>query len=130
MQEQVASVEERGQNPIDFTAADPGEQPASSRPVARFVHPGGSRPLAGYTIKRGVGHGGPGAAVDCESAVVAGASVDVEPDRSPAAASSPAGPMGAVVSSPHPARTATSTNTAAPRTTGSRWGGGRITRSL
>ena len=39
---------------------DDSSEAASSprRAMPRFVHPGGSRPLDGYTIKRGVGHGG------------------------------------------------------------------------
>ena len=33
-------------------------QPVGQRPELRFVHAGGAAPLAGYTIKRGVGIGG------------------------------------------------------------------------
>jgi len=36
---------------------DGGPRPAAAS-AARFAHASGSRPLAGYTIKRGVGHGG------------------------------------------------------------------------
>ena len=31
---------------------------AAASSVARFAYPGGSKPLDGYTIKRGIGHGG------------------------------------------------------------------------
>jgi eukaryotic-like serine/threonine-protein kinase len=55
MIEPVATVEENGQKPDEPTPAEAG---ASSAPAGRFLHPGGSRPLEGFTIKRGIGHGG------------------------------------------------------------------------
>ncbi|MEE8452109.1 MAG: serine/threonine-protein kinase [Thermoguttaceae bacterium] len=64
MHEQVTTVKPNGNESLEFSAAElgepggPGESAPSKRPTAGFVHPGGSRPLDGYTIKRGVGHGG------------------------------------------------------------------------
>ncbi|NQU23975.1 MAG: serine/threonine protein kinase [Candidatus Nealsonbacteria bacterium] len=73
MEKQVEFVELDGQDEMDVTAADPDDptpgdpatdRPATdrsapkARPAAKFVYPGGSQPLDGYTIKRGVGHGG------------------------------------------------------------------------
>ena len=68
MEKQVDFVEPNGQDEMDVTAVDPDDStPGDSapedstpqaRPAAKFVYPGGSRPLEGYTIKRGVGHGG------------------------------------------------------------------------
>ncbi len=40
------------------TDALPGSRPAAARPPARYVYAAGAHPLAGYTIQRGVGHGG------------------------------------------------------------------------
>ncbi len=74
MTKQVAAVETNEPEAIDFSA-EPDESPpspragpasgpeaserlASERPQTKFLYPGGSSPLAGYTIKRGVGHGG------------------------------------------------------------------------
>ncbi len=45
-----------GRNTAEF-ASPPAGSLASGRP-ARFVYPSGARPLAGYTIKRGIGQGG------------------------------------------------------------------------
>ncbi len=58
MQKQVATVEPNGQNAMEFSAAEPGDPASPARPAAKFVYAGGSSPLSGYTIKRGVGHGG------------------------------------------------------------------------
>ena len=63
MEKQVEIVEPNGQEEMDVTAVDtddsaPGNSAPRSRPMAKFVYPGGSRPLEGYTIKRGVGQGG------------------------------------------------------------------------
>lgn len=58
MQEQVTAVETNGKNTMDFSVDEPGEPVSSARPAAKFAHPGGSRPLEGYALKRGVGHGG------------------------------------------------------------------------
>jgi hypothetical protein len=44
--------------PRQSSAAGPGEGDNLSRPDGRFTYPSGSRPLDGYTLKRGVGHGG------------------------------------------------------------------------
>ena len=55
MIEPVATVEENGQKPDEPTPDEPGD---SFAPAGRFQHPGGSRPLEGFTIKRGIGHGG------------------------------------------------------------------------
>jgi len=61
MREQVAEVEPVGRETVDYSAArQAGSTPSDSpdRPGGKFLYPGGSRPLQGYTIKRGVGHGG------------------------------------------------------------------------
>ncbi len=60
---QVVAVQSPHEEPIDFAAIEaddvsPAGSPSPSPGTARFVYPGGSKPLAGYTIKRGVGHGG------------------------------------------------------------------------
>ncbi|MDY0165163.1 MAG: serine/threonine-protein kinase [Thermoguttaceae bacterium] len=46
-----------GRNTAEFARPPDGGTHSSGRP-ARFVYPSGARPLAGYTIKRGVGQGG------------------------------------------------------------------------
>jgi len=49
----------RPETPRPETSRPETPRPETSpRPAARFVYPGGSRPLEGYTIKRGVGRGG------------------------------------------------------------------------
>jgi len=58
MREQLTSVEPDGNNTMDFSVDDPDDSPSMERPAAKFVYPGGARPLEGYTIKRGIGHGG------------------------------------------------------------------------
>ncbi|MBN2477422.1 MAG: serine/threonine protein kinase [Pirellulales bacterium] len=58
MQEQVTAVEPNGNKSMEFSVDEPGDSPSPGRPAAKFVYPGGSRPLSGYTIKRGIGHGG------------------------------------------------------------------------
>ena len=55
MNEPVAAVEENGQKPEEPTPAEAGDSSASA---GRFQYPGGSRPLEGFAIKRGIGHGG------------------------------------------------------------------------
>jgi hypothetical protein len=61
MHEQVAAVNANGRdmsNPPAGELENSGSQDRAERPAAKFLYPGGSRPLEGYTIKRGVGHGG------------------------------------------------------------------------
>ena len=61
MHEQVAAMNANGRDTTNFSAAEPdgpGSQDRAERPTAKFTYPGGSRPLEGYTIKRGIGHGG------------------------------------------------------------------------
>ena len=58
MERQVLAVESNGNKATNASAAEPGGSTPQQRPAAKFVYPGGSRPLSGYTIKRGVGHGG------------------------------------------------------------------------
>ncbi|MEM6654198.1 MAG: protein kinase [Planctomycetota bacterium] len=57
--ERAASPEngEAGPAPGDAAATDPAS-PAPEGRATKFVFPSGSRPLDGYTIKRGVGRGG------------------------------------------------------------------------
>ncbi len=50
---------ERNENSAVDLAATQSSHSTAPRPVdRRFTHAGGSRPLEGYTIKRGIGHGG------------------------------------------------------------------------
>ena len=58
MDEQVTAVKPNGHKMVDFSAGDSAQPRSSQPPAAKFVYPGGSRPLEGYTIKRGIGHGG------------------------------------------------------------------------
>lgn len=61
MHEQVAAMNANRRDTTDFSAAEPddsGPQERAERPRVKFTYPGGSRPLEGYTIKRGIGHGG------------------------------------------------------------------------
>ncbi len=56
MSQSVVAVE--AQLPDQDQARPRPAAPASAGSGSRFTYPSGSRPLAGYTIKRGVGHGG------------------------------------------------------------------------
>jgi len=61
MREQVVDVEPAGRDTLDFSSnpkQGTGSESALQRQAGKFLHPGGSRPLEGYTLKRGVGHGG------------------------------------------------------------------------
>jgi len=58
MNERVAAVEPNGNNAGNNHPTEPGGSRASAEPEVRFTYPSGSRPLAGFTLKRGVGHGG------------------------------------------------------------------------
>jgi len=60
MPEQVAAVEPKPNNSTPERPGDsmPDLPPSAERAAAKFVYASGSQPLAGYTIKRGVGHGG------------------------------------------------------------------------
>ena len=59
MIEPVTAVEPNRQNDESVPRpTGPGDLRTSSRPEARYTYPSGSRPLDGYTIKRGLGHGG------------------------------------------------------------------------
>ena len=59
MQEQVVAVEPKGFDTTNPAAAgDRAAQPAQERRGAKFMYPGGTRPLEGYTLKRGIGQGG------------------------------------------------------------------------
>jgi len=55
----VTAVRPNGQDePSHDRPTEPGASRAAHGPEARYTYPSGSRPLAGYTIKRGLGHGG------------------------------------------------------------------------
>ena len=57
MTEPVATVEPNDVDAAKFRATEAGDgSPAS--PGGRFAYPSGAKPLEGFTIKRGVGHGG------------------------------------------------------------------------
>jgi hypothetical protein len=62
MKPSVAPVEPNDSNVVDLRPTDAGsprEGPGGASPAGvRFVYPSGSQPLSGYTVKRGVGHGG------------------------------------------------------------------------
>jgi eukaryotic-like serine/threonine-protein kinase len=59
MKELVTAVKTNGQKtPNPAVVPPPGAMPGPSYQAAKFIYPGGSRPLEGYTIKRGVGQGG------------------------------------------------------------------------
>lgn len=64
MAKQVVALEPKGRETANLTEAGAGwaGQGARSAPSAgrggRFLYPSGARPLSGYTIKRGIGHGG------------------------------------------------------------------------
>ncbi len=58
MQEHAVTEKLDGQAPMPTPASQPRDPAAAEQPSGRFLHPSGSRPLAGYTIKRGVGSGG------------------------------------------------------------------------
>ena len=58
MNEQVAAVEPNGNNAGNLHPTEAGGDPAPDNPDAKFTYPSGSRPLEGYTLKRGVGQGG------------------------------------------------------------------------
>ena len=60
MKDMVTALEPNEQKtPRPAVVPPPGDLPGvASHQAAKFVYPGGSRPLDGYTIKRGVGQGG------------------------------------------------------------------------
>jgi serine/threonine protein kinase len=60
MKEMVTALEPNGhKSPNPTVTPPPSASPGpSSYQAAKFIYPGGSRPLDGYTIKRGVGQGG------------------------------------------------------------------------
>jgi len=57
MKSAVAAVEPSDPNVVHLRPTEPGAR-REGAPLARFVHASGSQPLPGYTVKRGVGHGG------------------------------------------------------------------------
>ncbi len=58
MNERVAAVEPNRQKAANYRPTEPGASRAGAESDVRFAYPSGSSPLEGYTIKRGVGHGG------------------------------------------------------------------------
>ena len=58
MNERVAAVEPNGDNVANLRPTEAGGPRAPDNPEAKFIYPSGSRPLQGYTLKRGVGQGG------------------------------------------------------------------------
>ena len=56
----MSKVDIKGKNMNDQDADESLDSPReeNQRAAARFVYSGGSKPLDGYTIKRGIGHGG------------------------------------------------------------------------
>ncbi len=57
-------MESEGRETVDLTGGEAGsagrgpENAPSGAHAGKFLHASGSRPLSGYTIKRGIGHGG------------------------------------------------------------------------
>lgn len=58
MKEPVAAVASNGDNATNLHPTDAGRARPAAESGARFTYPSGSRPLEGYVLKRGVGHGG------------------------------------------------------------------------
>ena len=58
MNDPGAAVQSDGRKMTDLRPENPKLSDLADQPAGRFAYPGGSRPLDGYTIKRGVGHGG------------------------------------------------------------------------
>ncbi len=58
MKEAVATVNPEADNPADLHATAAGDLRAASQVSAKFTYSSGARPLAGYVLKRGIGHGG------------------------------------------------------------------------
>jgi hypothetical protein len=57
MKPSVVAVEAKDSSVEHLRATDPGAK-AEGPPAVRFLYPSGSQPLPGYTVKRGIGHGG------------------------------------------------------------------------
>lgn len=57
MNHSVAAVEAEVPDQQQASPSSADQAPAAG-PGSRFTYPSGAQPLAGYTIKRGVGHGG------------------------------------------------------------------------
>jgi hypothetical protein len=58
MKKMVTTVEPNGHKMPNPAVVPPPDGATSPYPAGKFTYPGGSRPLEGYTIKRGVGQGG------------------------------------------------------------------------
>ena len=58
MREPAVAMASNPLEPEDVRATEPGGLREPPVRGARFTYPSGSSPLAGYTIRRGVGHGG------------------------------------------------------------------------
>ncbi len=58
MNERVAAVDANDRKAANFRPTEPGGSRAAGDSGPRFTYPSGSRPLEGFTIKRGIGHGG------------------------------------------------------------------------
>lgn len=58
MKEPVALMEAIHPNDANLPPTEPGKQRAAGTAGGKFTFSSGSRPLVGYTIKRGMGHGG------------------------------------------------------------------------
>ncbi|HEV3415493.1 MAG TPA: serine/threonine-protein kinase [Pirellulales bacterium] len=54
----MVTLESAKEDAMNLHATQPTENPAPAAGAARFAFASGARPLDGYTIKRGVGHGG------------------------------------------------------------------------
>jgi hypothetical protein len=57
MKPSVVAVEAKDSSVERLRATDPGAK-GEGPPAVRFLYPSGSQPLPGYTVKRGIGHGG------------------------------------------------------------------------
>jgi len=58
MKRLVAAVESDADKASDLRTTEAGGPPSAAESGTRFTYPSGSKPLPGFVIKRGVGHGG------------------------------------------------------------------------
>ena len=54
----VTALKSNGPKTEDLRATERGSPREAAASGRKFAYAGGSRPLEGYTIKRGIGHGG------------------------------------------------------------------------
>ena len=86
MNEPAATLEVVSEDPMDLPATQFETPPAPRAAAMKFTYTSGSRPLDGYTIKRGIGQGGFGevyyATSDAGKEVARGLGPEPTPPRS------------------------------------------------